>query len=390
MYLFRRFAGKFYPHIFRAMSYHGENALPDLQTDLAGSTMIGEHNELLGLSLSGRYRLEQWLGGDEDASFFVTSRPPEGHPAVLELIRENGPETDRRLALWERTRELSHPNILALFDAGRAEAAGASYVFAVFEFPEDNLAAAMENGALTDAEARDVWNAAVDALRYIHSQGLVHGDVDAKHIVAVGDTIKLTSDTLGEPADGYTAEDDFRELARTGLPPCPIPEASPEVAEAVRPLPRWIYAVIPAVLVVILLAIVLTRGSRPDSAAAPAPVAPRVAATPPANQVERSAPPAPRPEPATSRGAAKDKQGAMWRVIAYTYNSRRDAEKRIAQIARTVPGLEPAVFTPRGEGRSPYLVALGGRMSRAEAVRLQRRARAKGMPRDTFVRNYSE
>jgi hypothetical protein len=35
-------------------------------------------------------------------------------------------------------------------------------------------------------------------------------------------------------------------------------------------------------------------------------------------------------------------------------------------------------------------VALGGRMTLAQAERLQKEARSKGLPRDTFVRNFSK
>ena len=52
------------------------------------------------------------------------------------------------------------------------------------------------------------------------------------------------------------------------------------------------------------------------------------------------------------------------------------------------PAWHAEVFAPKGE-HGPFFVSLGGRMTLPEAERLQREARAKGLPRDTFVRNFT-
>src|SRR5262249_21359299 len=74
--------------------------------------------------------------------------------------------------------------------------------YAVFEFPDDSLQGA---GKLEEAEARQVLDSVSAALRYLHSEGLAHGSVNAGHIVAVGNQIKLTSDAL--VPNGNYAED---------------------------------------------------------------------------------------------------------------------------------------------------------------------------------------
>jgi hypothetical protein len=76
-------------------------------------------------------------------------------------------------------------------------------------------------------------------------------------------------------------------------------------------------------------------------------------------------------------------------VIAFTYSSRESAEKKVQQLNQKYPGLRAAVFSPRSR-RGYYLVSLGGRMTRDDAVRVQRNARGKGLPRDTYVQNYSD
>jgi eukaryotic-like serine/threonine-protein kinase len=76
-----------------------------------------------------------------------------------------------------------------------------------------------------------------------------------------------------------------------------------------------------------------------------------------------------------------------WRVIAFTYNRRTDAEKMASSLARIHPDLQSAVFAP--SGHAPYLVSIGGLMDREAAYALARRSRSLGLPHDTYAQNYS-
>jgi hypothetical protein len=77
----------------------------------------------------------------------------------------------------------------------------------------------------------------------------------------------------------------------------------------------------------------------------------------------------------------------QWRVIAYTYNREDQARHKATVVAQAHPDLRPDVFTPTGH--APYLVALGGGMSRDEAFALAQRARNEGLPHDVYAQNYS-
>jgi hypothetical protein len=77
---------------------------------------------------------------------------------------------------------------------------------------------------------------------------------------------------------------------------------------------------------------------------------------------------------------------AQWRVIVYTYNHQDEARKKSATLAKKHPELRPGVFTP--SGRAPYLVTVGGVMSRNDAFALVRKSRSSGLPRDTYAQNY--
>jgi eukaryotic-like serine/threonine-protein kinase len=77
----------------------------------------------------------------------------------------------------------------------------------------------------------------------------------------------------------------------------------------------------------------------------------------------------------------------QWRVIAFTYMHVDQAQKKVETIAQQHADLRPEVFTPTG--RAPYLVTVGGVMSRDRAFAFVQQVRRQGLPRDTYAQNYS-
>ena len=395
--------------------------------------MIKSWTQLEGSTVAGVYTLQQWLSGDEAGAFFLTSR--EGNPALVKLVAET--RGSAQLGDWKTVERLAHPNLLPILDCGQAD----SFIYAVFEYPDDNLAAALAHGGLTEGEKREVLDAGLGALRYIHSRGMVHGAVTPEHVVAVGDHIKLTSDTI-VPATASDAapEEDIRALhamldlpytppapppvrepapphaAREPLPPArPARQPEPETAERAAPgrrgFPLWVYPAAAAVAIGGVLAIprrtpppqtpparTASTGTPPGTVEPkPSPYLPVSPETAPPTKSHAARPPAStRPaETAPAESTASRSEGTLaarpvWRVVAYTYSRYRDAQVKAERINDKMPGLHANVFTPKGKDHPPYFVALGGKMTRAEAVNVQRVAMAKGLPRDTFVRNYPE
>jgi serine/threonine protein kinase len=168
--------------------------------------------QLEGVSLANEYGLDQWLGSDQSGAFYLTSYGPQRQRAVLKLMADDPPSAGEQLRLWEQTAWLTHPSLMGLLDSGRAEWSGESYLYAVFEAPDDSLTAAVQNGPLGEAETRDVLTAVLAALRYLHHLGWAHTSIDTEHVVAVGDHIKLASDTLQPRASASTQSDDIWAL----------------------------------------------------------------------------------------------------------------------------------------------------------------------------------
>lgn len=75
-----------------------------------------------------------------------------------------------------------------------------------------------------------------------------------------------------------------------------------------------------------------------------------------------------------------------WRAIAFTYNHEDQAKTKVERLAARHPELKPEVFTPNG--RAPYLVSIGGAMSRGDAYALARKARGEGLAGDVYAQNF--
>lgn len=357
------------------------------------------------VTLGGIYTLHTRIREDREGAFFAGSTP-HGKRRLIKLVPSDSPGARNRFAIWQRLLCLRHPSLLDVLDVRRCELSGRYYYCLVCEYPDDVLASGLGGGPLSDRDTRAVLEAALAALGYLHGHGLVHGAVDPDHIVAVGETVKLSADALHESDDRAVHAEDMRQLAQlaatlrapeslseplaaivraaTALdagPAAPLvvavgpPAGSPEAtAPPRRPFPMWIVAAVAVLLVSILMFNLRRQPHSAQPKPAPPIAAPAAGPAPPLPVVASSTPP-----PA----------GTMWRVIAFTYRTRDMAAKKAKQINDRWPVLHASVFEPKEPG-GYYLVALGDRMNRDAAERLQSKARSLGLPRDTYVQNYSE
>ena len=237
-------------------------------------THLREHWE--GVSLPGEYTLEQWLGGDDNAAFFLTSPAADGRRAVVKLIPAEVGQSAAQLDLWQRTRQLRHANLIELFDCGRADHAGEIVLYAVFESPDETLASALSRSPLTPQESREVLDSVLASLRYLHKQGLVLGTLDADHVVAVGDLIKLSTGDVREAANSSAYAGDvcaLGEFWRQALMSA-SPMSAEIAAHAADPDPntRWTLAEIITALA--LAPAVVNPPAPPPEASAPLVVLP--------------------------------------------------------------------------------------------------------------------
>jgi hypothetical protein len=160
---------------------------------------------------------------------------------------------------------------------------------------------------------------------------------------------------------------------------------------------HWKWMAVAALSVGVLAAVLARKTERPAPSPEirPAPVAKAPPEIPkptpfPDRKAERElkATPEEQPEPQHETGTAERAGRAVWRVIAYTYTRRGDASQKIRQINNRWPEFKAELFS-LNPGQPPYLVSIGGRMPREDALRLLRRARAAGLPADSYTQNFS-
>ena len=154
-------------------------------------------SDWVGRTIDGKYPLRQRLGGSEWSGVFLTELP--GQPdqkAVLKLIPADDTDTLGKNAAWATVKSLSHPHLMRLLDSGRCEMDAARYLYFVTEFAGENLAEILPERPLTAAETSEMLPSVLDALAYLHANGLGHGNLKPSNILVVNDQLKLSCDEI--------------------------------------------------------------------------------------------------------------------------------------------------------------------------------------------------
>lgn len=187
-----------------------------------------------GRVIGGRFPLRQRVGGSDHSEVFLTEYQSQNASyqsasqstsakAALKLIPVSVNERDEEAQLlrWKQTARLSHPHLIKLFEFGGCEIDGSRFLYVVSEYAEENLAEILTLRPLSPEEATEMLRPAAEALAALHSAGYVDGHIQPSNILAVGDQLKLSTDTLGKtgergaPPTAY----DPPEKASTGISP---------------------------------------------------------------------------------------------------------------------------------------------------------------------------
>jgi TonB family protein len=149
---------------------------------------------------NGEFPLERYLGGTQTRAVFLT-RFALGR-AAIKLEHADLVQAGELVVRWNRAGGLHHRHLAAIHAAGTWVLAGTPVAYLVTEYAEENLAEVLRSRPLTRDETREMLLPVADALAYLHRQGLVHGDLKASNILAVGETVKISSEAVstGDPA----------------------------------------------------------------------------------------------------------------------------------------------------------------------------------------------
>ena len=361
--------------------------------------MTYQWRDLTGSVVGGKYMIGDYLGDEGDTAVFTTDT--SDGPAIVRIAQGN-----RFATQWSTAVTLSHPNIVRSYANGTFEVDEDIFDYIVSERPDDSLFDAVSNRALTEEEARAVVDSVLQATVYLHSQGLTHGAIAPRNIVAVGESVKLSQWTIsraGAPSDDmFQVGESLVEILTQRKPlnaaqarnlPSPLGRIAElsllrrlSAAEALDvlhgrevPAPSTVRRRVPtAALVAVFAAVVLfvfwlRSSSRPESRQTPI-----AASTETPAPVTRGRAVEPPPAPAAP-------QRGNWVVVGAIYKDYQGALKRAEQISQRWKLVQPEVFPPEGQGRRRYMVLLGSANNRKEAEQLLAKARSAGMPRDAYV-----
>jgi len=164
-----------------------------------------------GRTVDGRFPLQSYLGSSDHSAVFLTVTQPSGddsEKAAIKLIPAGAVDANHQFLRWKAASELSHPNLIRIFEAGRGQLDGTDLLYIVMEYAEENLSQILPERALTAEETRGMLAPVLRALQLVHDKGFVHGHIRPSNILAVGDEVKLSSDALsmaGERNSGARA-----------------------------------------------------------------------------------------------------------------------------------------------------------------------------------------
>ena len=158
-----------------------------------------------GRVVDGKYPIRRQLGGSGHSAAFLTELPGTAQKAAIKLIATDTADIDRQVARLRATSKLSHPHLLRVFDSGRCRLDISSYVYVVTEYAEEDLSEILPHRALAPAEVSELLPPLLDALSYLYEKGYVHGRVKPSNVLAVGDQLKLSADSITAIAEPSSA-----------------------------------------------------------------------------------------------------------------------------------------------------------------------------------------
>ena len=141
-----------------------------LPADLAGKFPQLEILELIGQGGMGAVYKARQTGLDRWVALKILPLEVAGDPGFAERFTREA----RALA------KLNHPNIVAVYDFGRA---GELYYFVMEYVDGPNLRQTILSGSITPNEALAIVPQICDALQFAHDEGIVHRDIKPENIL---------------------------------------------------------------------------------------------------------------------------------------------------------------------------------------------------------------
>jgi eukaryotic-like serine/threonine-protein kinase len=167
-------------------------------------------SKMIGTVLSGRYRLEAKLGSGGMSTVYLARDTTLDRPVAVKVMhREMSEQADQLERFRQEARavaKLSHPNVVAVIDAGE----DGGYPYIVFEYVEGETLKARINrvGGLDVQEALAYTIEIARGLTVAHARNMVHRDIKPQNVLIDAEgRAKLTDFGISRQLeqDGMTA-----------------------------------------------------------------------------------------------------------------------------------------------------------------------------------------
>ena len=155
-----------------------------------------------GQVIDGQFPLVKFKAATDHSVVFSTLRGKDkNEKAAIKFIQADASNADAQLARWKQAAQLSHPNLIKVYESGRCQLAGLDLLYVVMEQTQENLGEFLPQRALSADETHDMLEPFVDALSYLHGKGFAHGRIKPGNILAIDDQLKLSSDSICREGD---------------------------------------------------------------------------------------------------------------------------------------------------------------------------------------------
>ena len=164
-----------------------------------------------GRNVDQKFPLQAYLGGSDHSAVFLTAVEGvagnvgrgDSNKAAIKLIDVAADVAggEAQSSRWQAVRELNHPSLIRILDTGRCEVDGNHLLYVVMEYAEENLSQILPERALTAEETLVTLPPVLEVLQFVHDHGFVHGHIKPANILAIGNQVKLSSDTLSRTGE---------------------------------------------------------------------------------------------------------------------------------------------------------------------------------------------
>ncbi|MDQ2843236.1 MAG: protein kinase, partial [Acidobacteriota bacterium] len=153
---------------------------------------------LSGKVLEGGYELKEIIEAErEKATFRVRVLGDYSLKAAASFYLLDRNEGEDQIAVWGALRTVENRSNLSIpLGTGTLDLGGTNTSYLVFQVPDETLEEVLGSRALAPEEAIEVLRSIAKGLQELHANGFVHGCISSREVLAVGNGIELSTQSI--------------------------------------------------------------------------------------------------------------------------------------------------------------------------------------------------